>query len=58
MSDTPASSKHMPDGPAPDGRNAKIMDGESANCSEAWDGKKEVMPLVAQDYLKDAAGQS
>lgn len=58
MSNTPASAKHMPDVCAPEGRNTKVMDKESPNSCEAFDGKKEVVPLNGPGYLKDATGQS
>jgi hypothetical protein len=48
----------MPDGAgSPVGvKRSKVMDCESPNCTEAFDGKKEVFPLMEKDYLKDAAG--
>jgi hypothetical protein len=57
---TPASQKRMPDKESsPSGvKRSKVYDGESPNCSEAFDGKSEVMPLGEKDYLKDAAGQA
>ncbi len=58
MGNTPKSGQRMPDGAAPEGRNAKPMDCESPNCSEAFDGKKEIVPLNGGGYLKDAAGQT
>jgi hypothetical protein len=59
MGNTPASGKSMPEDCGPDGvKRGKVRDGESANCSEAWDGKKEIVPLNSKGYLKDAAGQA
>ena len=51
MSNTPASDKHMPDGPAsPEGtKRGHFPDGESENCGCE-------MPLKEQNSLKDAAG--
>jgi hypothetical protein len=58
MGNTPSSDKRMPDGPAPEGRNTKVMDKESPNSCEAFDGKSAVVPLKEMNYLKDANGQS
>lgn len=56
MSDTPASGKRMPDGPAPDGYKKSINDKESPNVGETFDSNKEIVPLNGDGYLKDADG--
>lgn len=60
MGNTPSSNKRMPDGAdSPVGVNrSKVMDKESPNSCEAFDGKSEVFPLAEKNYLKDAAGQA
>ena len=60
MGKTPASDKRMPDGAdGPVGwKRSKVMDKESPNSCEAFDGKSEVFPLDNKNYLKDAAGQN
>jgi hypothetical protein len=60
MGNTPKSGRRMPDGAdSPLGvKRSQFPDGESPNCVEAFDGKKEVFPLAEKDYLKDAAGKS
>jgi hypothetical protein len=59
MSDTPASGKSMPEDCGPEGvKRGKVRDGESANCSEAFDGKKEIVPFNSKGYLDGAQGQA
>jgi hypothetical protein len=59
MGDTPASGKRMPEDCGPDGvKRGKVRDGESENCSEAWDGKKVIVPLSSKGFLDGAAGQA
>lgn len=56
MSNTPASGKKMPDGPAPDGYKKSLPDKESPNVGETFDSDKEVVPLKEKDYLNNADG--
>lgn len=59
MGNTPASGKTMPLDCGPTGvKRGKVRDGESANCAELYDGKKEIVPLNGGGFLKDAAGQA
>jgi len=56
MSQTPASGKKMPDGPAPDGYKKTLPDKESPNVGETFDSDKEIFPLAEKDYLENADG--
>jgi hypothetical protein len=59
MSNTPKSDKRMPDGAdSPEGiKRGSMWDGESKNCTEAFDGSKPVFPIEEKNYLEGAAGQ-
>ena len=56
MSDTPASGKRMPDGPAPDGYGKTLPDKESPNVGATFDSEKAIVPLTSDGHLKDADG--
>lgn len=58
MSQTPASGKKLPDGPAPDGYGKMINDKCSPNEGETFDSDKEIFPLAEKDYLENADGVS
>jgi hypothetical protein len=55
---TPPSGKRLDDGPCPDAgyMKTKMPDKESPNVVDAFDGSKEVYPLMEKDYMDGACG--